>query len=82
MCQACHAAFSKSGFLQRKKQANFIMWNMTAFPFADSVHFAKQVAELAKITRPRKRGFVRRLYREFDRQEAETTRLLKECRED
>src|SRR5687767_6425333 len=48
-------------------EADFIIWNATAYPFNGAEGLRDQLAELAAEVRPRKRGWRRRLYHHMRR---------------
>lgn len=77
MCERCGVAFDKAFKGIDKDTADFILWNMTAFPFADLKYFRRQVSRLARVVRPRKPGWRKRLSQEMRRQDEEMDRELR-----
>lgn len=54
------------------RDADYILWNMTAFPFNGLEGVKQQLAELAAVCAPvRKRGWYRKLWREAHRLDEE-----------
>ena len=78
MCMKCQVVFNRHFGTVGSDHADFILWNMTAYPFASPEVFSKQVEDLAAIVRPHQKGFLRRLNAEIKRQEEEDTRILRE----
>lgn len=77
MCLSCNRVFDKYFGGQNPKIADYILWNMTCFPFGHGEQFERQVIELAEILRPHKRGFIRRLNACEKRQQASDRETLK-----
>lgn len=80
MCMDCQKVFDRH-FGRIRHLKSELLWSMTCFPFGDDVTLQKQLNELAAVTKPHKRGFVRRVNAAMKRQEAKTTRILREIRE-
>jgi hypothetical protein len=51
--------------------ADYVLWNMTAYPMGGAETTRDQLAVLAALVRPRKRGWLRRLWREARQQDFE-----------
>lgn len=55
--------------------AEFILWELTPYPCWDP---REELAALATTVKPKKRGWLRRLGREYIKRDAELKRLLRE----
>lgn len=58
-------------------EAGYLLWNATCYPIGSVSETNKQIRELAATVRPRKRGWQRRLNREYCRIDAE---LMAACK--
>lgn len=78
MCESCQVVFDREFGNIEARERDYILWNLTAFPFADPAYFETQVTKLSKFVKPGTDGWWDRVRFAEDHPDAaiETVRRL------